>query len=102
MLADLRVDELTAMRPKTLEPALLVRSHQPRIARDIGGRGSPPGEAFQSPLLPRATLCSGRRIRARRPPCQPATLKRSLRPQTHSSYNRTRSRGPHPLLILFR
>jgi hypothetical protein len=37
MLADLRIDELAAMRPKALERALLVRSHQPRIARDIGG-----------------------------------------------------------------
>ena len=37
MLPDLRIDELAAMRPQALERALLVRSHQPRIARDIGG-----------------------------------------------------------------
>ena len=31
------LDELAAMRPQALERALFVRSHQPRIARDIGG-----------------------------------------------------------------
>jgi hypothetical protein len=36
--------ELAAMRPKTLERTLLVRPHQPRIARHIGGedRGKTP------------------------------------------------------------
>jgi hypothetical protein len=37
MLADLRVDELAAMRLETLVGALLVRPHQPRVARHIGG-----------------------------------------------------------------
>jgi len=34
---DLRIDELAAMRLETLERPFLVRSHQPRIARHIGG-----------------------------------------------------------------
>ena len=37
MLPDLRIDKLAAMRPQALERALLVRSHQPRVAGDIGG-----------------------------------------------------------------
>ncbi len=37
MLADLRIEKLAAMRLQALECPLLVRSHQPRIAGDIGG-----------------------------------------------------------------
>jgi hypothetical protein len=37
MLADLRVDELAAMRLEALVGAFLVSPHQPRIARYIGG-----------------------------------------------------------------
>jgi hypothetical protein len=37
MPADLRIDKLAAMGLQTLERALLIRSHQPRIARGIGG-----------------------------------------------------------------
>jgi hypothetical protein len=37
MLADLRVDELAAMRLETLVRGLLVRAHQARVPRHIGG-----------------------------------------------------------------
>jgi len=37
MLADLRVDELAAMRLKALVGVFLVHAHQPRVARHIGG-----------------------------------------------------------------
>ncbi len=37
MLPDFRVDELAAMRLQAVEGAFLVRSHQPRITRHIGG-----------------------------------------------------------------
>jgi hypothetical protein len=37
MLGDLRIDELMAQRFQTFECAFLVRPHQPRIARYIGG-----------------------------------------------------------------
>ena len=37
MLPDLRVDELATMRLQAVEGALLIRSHQPRITRHIGG-----------------------------------------------------------------
>ena len=37
VLPDLRVDELAAMRLEPFERALLVRPHQPRIGRHIGG-----------------------------------------------------------------
>ena len=37
MLADLRVDELAAMRLEAFVRAFLVRAHQARIARHIGG-----------------------------------------------------------------
>jgi hypothetical protein len=37
MLADLRVDELAAMRLETFVRAFLIRAHQARIARHIGG-----------------------------------------------------------------
>jgi hypothetical protein len=55
MLVDLRLDKLAAMRLEALVCAFLVRAHQPRIARQIGGEdrgetagrghgcGSPPG-----------------------------------------------------------
>jgi len=37
MLPDLRIDELAAMLFKALKRAFLVRSHQPRITRYVGG-----------------------------------------------------------------
>jgi hypothetical protein len=37
VLLDLWVDELAAMRLEAFERAFLVRSHQPRVARHIGG-----------------------------------------------------------------
>ncbi len=37
MLLDFRIDELAAMRLEPVEGAFLVRSHQPRVARHIGG-----------------------------------------------------------------
>jgi hypothetical protein len=37
MLADLRVEELAAMRLEAFVRAFLVRTHQARIARHIGG-----------------------------------------------------------------
>ena len=37
VLADLRIDQLAAMRLEAFVRAFLVRSHQPRIARHIGG-----------------------------------------------------------------
>src|SRR5215831_12454756 len=44
VLADLRIDQLSAMRFQAFERAFLVRSHQPRVTRDIGGedRGETP------------------------------------------------------------
>jgi len=38
MLFDLGIAQLAADRLKRSERPLLVRSHQPRIARDIGGK----------------------------------------------------------------
>jgi len=38
MLLDLRITQLAADRLQRGERALLVRPHQPRIARDIGGQ----------------------------------------------------------------
>jgi hypothetical protein len=37
MLADLRIDELAAMRLEEFVRAFLVRAHQARITRHIGG-----------------------------------------------------------------
>jgi hypothetical protein len=37
VLGELRIDELAAQRLEAFERALLVSSHQPRIARHIGG-----------------------------------------------------------------
>ena len=37
VLGDLRIEELAAQRFEAFERALLIRPHQPRIARDIGG-----------------------------------------------------------------
>jgi hypothetical protein len=44
MLGDFRIEKLAAQRFEAFERALLVRSHQPRIPRHIGGqhRGEPP------------------------------------------------------------
>ena len=38
MLRDLRVDELATQRFEAFEGAFLVRPHQPRIPRHIGGK----------------------------------------------------------------
>jgi hypothetical protein len=38
LLLDLRVDQFPAMRLEAFERAFLVRSHQPRVARHIGGQ----------------------------------------------------------------
>ncbi len=46
MLADLRVDELAEMRLEALVRAFLVRAHQARVARHIGGEDC--GEAADS------------------------------------------------------
>jgi hypothetical protein len=38
LLGDLRIYEFAAQRLQTFERAFLVRPHQPRIPRDIGGK----------------------------------------------------------------
>jgi len=45
VLGDFRIDELAAQRLEAFERAFLVRAHQPRIPRHIGGedRGEPAG-----------------------------------------------------------
>jgi hypothetical protein len=50
VLGDSRIEELAAQRLETFERPFLVRSHQPRIPRDIGGedRGEPAGLAHVS------------------------------------------------------
>jgi hypothetical protein len=50
VLGDLRIEELTAQRFQTFERALLIRPHQPRIPRHIGGedRGEAAGLAHAS------------------------------------------------------
>ena len=50
MLANLWIEELAAQRFEALERALLIRPHQPRIPRDIGGedRGEPAGRGHSS------------------------------------------------------
>ena len=47
MLGDFRIEELAAQRFEAFEPAVLVRPHQPRIPRHIGGedRGEPTFDA---------------------------------------------------------
>jgi hypothetical protein len=54
ILADLRVDELAAMRPEALVGAFLVRAHQPRVARNISGedRGETAGRGHCSAAHP--------------------------------------------------
>jgi hypothetical protein len=37
MLPDFRVDEIAAVRLQAVEGAFLIRSHQPRVTRHIGG-----------------------------------------------------------------
>ena len=46
MLGDFRIEELAAQRFEAFERALLVRSHQPRIPRHVGGedRGEAGGQ----------------------------------------------------------
>src|SRR5260370_5561876 len=48
VLGDLRIEELAAQRLEAFERAFLVRPHQPRIPRHIGGkdRSEPAGPAF--------------------------------------------------------
>ena len=43
VLGDFRIDELAAQRLEAFERAFLIRPHQPRISRHIGGkdRGEP-------------------------------------------------------------
>jgi hypothetical protein len=38
VLLDFRIDQLAQMRPEALVRAFLVRAHQPRVARHIGGK----------------------------------------------------------------
>ena len=69
VLGDLRIDELSAQRFEAFERAFLIRAHQSRIARDIGGqnRGEAAGLAHVvSPAASRrpdrnSSRCSGRR-----------------------------------------
>jgi hypothetical protein len=43
VLGDFRIQEVAAQRLEAFERALLIRAHQPRIPRDIGGEnGSQP------------------------------------------------------------
>jgi hypothetical protein len=60
MRGDLRIDQLPQMRPEALVRALLIRSHQPRVARHIGGedRGKTSGRGHGSgqPTLFRAIV----------------------------------------------
>ena len=56
MLGDLRIDELMAQRIQSSERAFLIRPHQPRIPRHIGGedRSEPAGLAHvPSPVAKR-------------------------------------------------
>ena len=50
MLGDFRIEELAAQRLEAFERAFLIRPHQPRIPRDIGGEDR--GEAARSGSLP--------------------------------------------------
>ena len=69
VLGDFRIEELAAQRLEAFERALLVRPHQPRIPRDIGGedRGEPAGLTHSpSPAAKRrpesnSSRCSGLR-----------------------------------------
>ena len=59
MLGDFRIDELAAQRFEAFERAFLVRPHQPRIARHIGGedRGETAGSGHGSPeIIPKPEL----------------------------------------------
>jgi hypothetical protein len=51
VLGDLRIDELAAQRFEAFERAFLVRPHQPRIPRHIGGedRGETAGCGHRLP-----------------------------------------------------
>jgi hypothetical protein len=106
MPADLWVDELAAMGLQAFERALFVCSHQPRIARHIGSEDRRQTTRFSRGYrLARPSAPVGNAVDEYAPvghPVSPATLKRSLTPPKHSSYNRPRSRGPHSLFILFR
>ena len=66
MLADLRVDELAAMRLEAFVRAFLVRAHQARVARHIGGedRGETAGRGHGcgSPPCSRVSLSTSYRI----------------------------------------
>jgi hypothetical protein len=63
VLGDLRIDELAAQRFEALERALLVRPHQARIPRHIGGkdRREAAGRVIPLVLRPCANLRAGAR-----------------------------------------
>ena len=67
VLGDLRIDELAAQRFEAFERAFLVRPHQPRIPRHIGGedRGETAGLAHPSgtPALRRPSSRRSRILR---------------------------------------
>ena len=54
VLRNLRIEELAAQRCEVFERAFLVRPHQPRIARHIGGedRGKTAGRGHYSSGIP--------------------------------------------------
>ena len=61
VLGDLRIEKLAAQRLEAFERAFLVRPHQPRIPRHIGGedRGETAGRGHPSgnPALRRPSVC---------------------------------------------
>ena len=70
MLGDFRIEEFAAQRLEALEGTLLVRSHQPRVARHIGGedRRQPALDPLAAHLRltpPASQPGAGRRHRAR-------------------------------------
>src|SRR4029077_1439418 len=73
VLSDLRINELTAQRLEAFERTFLVRPHQPRISRDIGGedRGKTAGRGHNSGTpcsepVPKDTVLAHRQSRPRR------------------------------------
>jgi hypothetical protein len=76
MLPDFRIDKLATMRLQAIEGALLIRSHQPRVAGHIRGQDRrKPARRSRSYGLTRSSPViddgRGRRMRALGPPCQP-------------------------------
>ena len=83
VLLDLRIDKLTAMRFEALVRPLLIRSHQPRVTRDVGSeyrskvaRGTWSRIAGKPSALTDGTV--ERRRVGHRGPFQPTTLGASL------------------------